>query len=146
MVERNERCCPLSLSLFSQRALYPSYRSLLPPSTIIKQSEEVAKDETPFVQLLRWRRRHGRPGRRPPSQLSSGNIVHPANKVLAYIRGRPYMTSANFLDFWTPIPSCQVYNSRNHVPFICFLGTPSPTHCEVIYGNPLRRRSFSDIR
>ena len=40
------------------------------------------------------------------------------------------MMSANFSDFSTPLPPCHIQNSGNLVPFVCFLGSPSP--------NPLR--------
>ena len=38
------------------------------------------------------------------------------------------MTTAKFSDFLTPFPSplCHVQNSCDLVPFVCFLGPPSP--------------------
>ena len=42
-------------------------------------------------------------------------------------RGLPYMTSAKFSYFLNPPCLCQKW--ADFVPFVCFSGTPSPTHC-----------------
>ena len=43
------------------------------------------------------------------------------------------LTGASIYDvrkiLWLFDPSCQIQNSRNLVPFVCFLGPPTPTHC-----------------
>ena len=43
-------------------------------------------------------------------------------------KGLPYMTSARFSDILTPSPPCYCHKSAGFVPFICFLGSPSPIH------------------
>ena len=46
--------------------------------------------------------------------------------VILGVWGLPYMTSAKYPDFFTPSASC---HKSADVPFVCFLGTPPPTHC-----------------
>ena len=42
------------------------------------------------------------------------------------------MTSAEFSDF-LPLPLCHIQNLSNRVPFVCFLGTPSPHPLRTSY-------------
>ena len=58
-------------------------------------------------------------------------------------RGRPYMTSAKFLGFWTPSPPCLhlglIYSAKFMQPpllYIFFWAPPSPLCADVIYGCP----------
>ena len=40
--------------------------------------------------------------------------------------------------FFCPLPHCHCHKSADFVPFVCFLGTPSPiATADVIYGSPL---------
>ena len=58
------------------------------------------------------------------------------------------MTSAKFSDFFYPSPPpCHCHKSADFVPFVCFLGTSSPTHCKRHIWKPpwelLSNKSFS---
>ena len=55
------------------------------------------------------------------------SIIKQETKTPKRQRGLPYMTSAKCPDFFTP-PS-HIQKSADFVPSVCFLGTPSPTHC-----------------
>ena len=39
------------------------------------------------------------------------------------------MMTSKFSDFFTPFPPCHIQKSADFVPFVCFLGTPSPLEC-----------------
>ena len=53
------------------------------------------------------------------------------------------MTSANFSDLFTPPPPRHCHKSAAFVPFVCFMGTPSPMApltADVIYGRHLTKK------